>query len=282
MPDIVDRIPWTPKFKVVREIPRSVEIFDTSDGKDTSSACEEALTELYGICKEKDLFKVIRGRPSELFAIVDADYPVRIERFFSPLFGIISRGAHLTAYVRTPEGLKIWVPRRSASMPTYPSMLDSTVAGGVPASQTPFENIIQEANEEASLPADLVRRDIKSVGVLTYMSRTDKGARAEPGLIIPDMIYLYDIELSPTVIPKPHDTEVMEFYLMSVDEVKERMLNKEFKTNCSVVMIDFFIRHGIITNDNEKDFVEINMRMHRRLPFKTASRRGGGNVPKLT
>ena len=254
-----------------------MEILDKSDGKDPSASCEEALTELYNICKEKDLFKVIRDRPSELFAIVGADYPVRIERFFSPLFGIISRGAHLTAYVRTPEGIKIWVPRRAAWMPTYPNMLDSTVAGGVPASQTPFQNIVKEAGEEASLPPDVVRKGIHSAGVLTYMSRTDVGARAEPGLIIPDTVYLYDIELPEDVIPKPHDTEVKEFYLMSVDEIKTHMKNKEFKTNCAVVMIDFFIRHGIITNDNEKDFLEINMRMHRHLPFKTAGRKKGND-----
>jgi 8-oxo-dGTP pyrophosphatase MutT (NUDIX family) len=163
-------------------------------------------------------------------------------------------------------------------MPTYPNMLDSTVAGGVPASETPFENIIQEANEEASLPTDLVRHNIKSTGVLTYISRTDEGARAEPGLIIPDIVYLYDIELSSDVIPRPHDTEVKEFELMSVDKVKTHMRNKEFKTNSAVVMIDFFIRHGIITNDNEKDFVEINMRMHRGLPFKTTSRQRGNVV----
>jgi hypothetical protein len=56
---------------------------------------------------------------------------------------------------------------------------------------------------------------------------------------------------------------------MRVDEVKEALSRAEFKTNSAVVMIDFFIRHGIITADNEKDYVEIVQRMHRRLPFPT-------------
>ena len=33
-------------------------------------------------------------------------------------------------------------------------------------------------------------------------------------------------------------------------------------------MIDFFIRHGITSADNERDSAEINMRLHRTLPFR--------------
>ena len=57
---------------------------------------------------------------------------------------------------------------------------------------------------------------------------------------------------------------------MDVDEIQEALSRGEFKTNSAVVMLDFFIRHGIITSDNEKDYVEIMQRMHRRLPFPTA------------
>jgi hypothetical protein len=38
-------------------------------------------------------------------------------------------------------------------------------------------------------------------------------------------------------------------------------------------MLDFFIRHGIISADNEEDFVEIRQRMHRRLPFSVVRKR---------
>jgi hypothetical protein len=42
---------------------------------------------------------------------VGVNYPARLFRYAAPLFGIVSQGAHLTAYVRTSTGLKIWVPR---------------------------------------------------------------------------------------------------------------------------------------------------------------------------
>ena len=55
---------------------------------------------------------------------------------------------------------------------------------------------------------------------------------------------------------------------MTVDETKVAVLNEEFKDNSAVVMIDFFIRHGLITED-EKDYIELGTRSHRRLPIPT-------------
>lgn len=71
------------------------------------------------------------------------------------------------------------------------------------------------------------------------------------------------------MVPKPNDTEVEGFYLWGVEEVKRVMLDGGFKTNSAVVMIDFFVRHGIITVEGEREYTEIVMRMHRRLPFPT-------------
>lgn len=205
------------------------------------------------------------SRRSEPFAIPGANPPIQVQRFAASLFGIASRGAHLTAYVTdasAPYGIRIWVPRRSAHLHTYPGKLDTTVAGGVAAGETPYENIIREGAEEASLPASLLHSRVKSTGVLTYMALT------ESGLVCPDVIYCYDLELPPDVIPKPGDDEVETFQLMDVEEVKGAMLNEDFKDNCNLVMLDFFIRHGIVTEENERDFVEIVQRMHRRLPMR--------------
>jgi hypothetical protein len=82
------------------------------------------------------------------------------------------------------------------------------------------------------------------------------------------------LELPEDVILKPQDDEVEQFYLMDVDQVKNALFQEEFKTNSAVVMIDFFIRHGFITAENEPDYVEIISRMHRRLPVATAPKRG--------
>jgi hypothetical protein len=69
------------------------------------------------------------------------------------------------------------------------------------------------------------------------------------------------------MIPKPNDSEVQEFYLWTVEECQARLAAGEFKPNCSILMLDFFVRHGIITKENEPDFDEIVRRLHRELEF---------------
>lgn len=57
--------------------------------------------------------------------------------------------------------MKIWVPRRSPTKATWPSMLDNTVAGGIPAGLTPAETMVKECDEEASLPEEFVTKRLK-------------------------------------------------------------------------------------------------------------------------
>lgn len=167
----------------------------------------------------------------------------------------------MTAYVRTPTGLKIWVPRRAAHLVTYPSKLDTTVAGGVKSTQSPLECIIAESNEEASLPASLVSQNAIAVGTVTHCLRS-----ARSGLFSMAVLYLYDIELTEHVVPTPGDDEVEGFVLMGVEEVKVKMLKGEFKPNSSLVMLDFLVRHGVVTEENEGGYVDVVGRLRRRLP----------------
>lgn len=210
---------------------------------------------------------VLNATHSEKFRILGAKYgregKVEIERFAGDLFGIVARGAHLTVYTHTSEGMKLWVPRRAADSFTFPNCLDTTVAGGVPSHQSPMENVIQEADEEASLPSELIKRDVRPAGVLSYIGLSSQG------FVAPDLVYVYDLAVGPDTIPTPKDGEVKEFYLMGVEEVKAALGRGEFKTNSAVVMVDFFVRHGLVTAEEvgEGLYVEVLQRMHRRLPF---------------
>jgi hypothetical protein len=82
-------------------------------------------------------------------------------------------------------------------------------------------------------------------------------------------MFVYDLEIPEGVVCKQNDDEVKEFYLMTVGKVKECLARAEFKTNSALVMIDFFIRHGIITAENEKNYADIIARLHRKLPLPT-------------
>ncbi|KAF2803198.1 uncharacterized protein BDZ99DRAFT_427763 [Mytilinidion resinicola] len=271
LPSTVKAMPWTDDFVVRHERPRTVQLLDSSKGRDTSNACNAALKKVISNATTSKAFKVLASPLHEDYRIIGANYPVQMERTASSLFGIAHRGAHMTVYTRTPEGMKIWVPRRAPNLFTYPNKLDTTVAGGVKAEHSPWECIVQEADEEASLPESLVRSQARSTGVLTYLAKSGQGDGGEFGLMVPDCIYVFDLEVAEDVICKPKDGEVKEFYLWDVESVKAALSKAEFKTNCAAVMIDFFIRHGIITDENEKDYLEIMSRMHRKLPVPTSS-----------
>jgi 8-oxo-dGTP pyrophosphatase MutT (NUDIX family) len=147
----------------------------------------------------------------------------------------------------------------------YLGMLDNTVGGGIATGEDRFESLVREAQEEASLPEALVRENVSYHGTVTYTYIRESRAGGESGLVQPECEYIYDLELPADVLPKPNDSEVEEFYLWTVDEIQERMAKGEFKPNCALIMLDFFIRHGILTKENEKNYDEIQRRLHRDL-----------------
>lgn len=225
--------------------------------------------------REQDTFKVLKGWRDELYPIRGHQQPrsdscISVERSGTPLFGLNTYGVHMTAYVQTSDGMKIWVPRRSSNKQTYGGMLDNTVAGGLASGETVLECLIREAAEEASLPEALVRENAKACGTVSYFYIRDKNAGGEIGLMQPECQYVYDLEVGPDVTPKPNDDEVEAFYLWTVEEVQVALAEGKFKPNCALVLLDFFIRRGILNPENEHDYAEIVSRLHRRLPFPTS------------
>ena len=219
--------------------------------------------------KEKKTFKVLEGWRDELYPVTGLSSEISVERGGSALFGINSYGVHMTAYVRTEEGIKIWVPRRQQHKSTYGGMLDNTVAGGISFGETVLNSLIRESEEEASFSEQLIRQHAKLCGTVSYFMVRDEKAGGETGLLQPECQFVYDLELSPDIIPKPNDDEVESFQLWPVEKVQKAMAEAQFKPNCAFVLLDFFVRHGILTPENEKDYVEIVSRLHRRLPFPT-------------
>lgn len=232
----------------------------------------EAIKNTLLALKETGHFKVLQKWRNELYAVYGRGRELlfNLDRSASPLFGVVTYGVHMSAYTKSKEGeLKIWVPRRARSKQTYGGMLDNAVAGGMASGESAFECIVRESAEEASLPDDLIRSKVKSCGTVTYFHIRTEKAGGETRLLQPECQYIYDIELPEDVVLKPGDGEAEEFYLWSVEEVQEAMKKGEFKPNCALVMLDFFIRHGILTAENEKDYIEIVSRLHRRLEFPT-------------
>ena len=77
------------------------------------------------------------------------------------------------------------------------------------------------------------------------------------------------MEVGEEIMPTPGDAEVEKFELFDLNHVKTALAEGEFKPNCALTMLDFFIRHGILQAEVEKDYIEIVSRIHRKLDFPT-------------
>ncbi|PHH59443.1 hypothetical protein CDD81_3203 [Ophiocordyceps australis] len=263
-PDTVARMPWPPSFSIDHD-ERRVVLSAPQAGSTLTTHANAAFQAAVDAAIQGKLFASLNGMHSEHFAVMGARAPVQIERFAAPLFGIATRGAHLTCYTTTPHGMLIWVARRSRTLYTYPGLLDSTVAGGVKAAHSPLDCILDEAAEEASLPRGLVAERVCSVGTVTLANRN-----AASELVHGEVLYLYDLELPPALEPRPADDEVECFLPMTPHEVRCRMGRAEFKPNVCSVMVDFMLRHGILTPEAEADYVDLSTRLRRSLPMPTA------------
>ena len=246
--------------------------------KDEGTSTEERtriFRDLLSSWREDDTFDVLRGWRDEEFPIYGPDHKIllHIERSATPLFGFVTYGVHMTAYRRIErddsESYLFWTPRRSLRK-TYPGMLDNTVAGEISSGEKPFETLVREAMEEAALPEELVRSRAKAVGMISYVHVRDVRAGGEVGLIQPECEYVYDLEVDEHVIPRPNDGEVESFSCLTLNELEKALRRGEFKPNCALVLLDFLIRHGILTAENEFDYAEIITRLHRKLEYPVA------------
>lgn len=184
-----------------------------------------------------------------------APFLMAMERSAVPWFGVRAGGPHMTGYVHRADGLHIWVPRRSYEKPTFPGQLDNTVAGGQPAGLGLHENLIKECGEEASIPPELAGR-AKAVSVVGYWNQSGRQLK-------PDMMTCFDLELPEDFTPRANDGEVHSFELWPVQRVFETVRDtSEFKYNCNLVLIDFFVRHGLLSAD-DPDFIPIVVGLRR-------------------
>lgn len=191
----------------------------------------------------------------------EGEHVLDIDRSGLDPFGIVSFSAHMIGFVKGDDGIKYWVPKRSATKTTVPNKLDSTVAGVVRSGEQPIDCMARKNVVEASIPEEYTRANIVSCGIASYqMSITSTGNPGCQHIIS----YLYELELDKNVAPHPGNEEVGSFALMTLDDVKTALMEGEFVANRAMVWLAYFIRRGIMTPENEPDFVEICQRLQRK------------------
>lgn len=278
---VVAKIPWTAAFQLIPSPRKEIHLLRRqSEGENWQDACSQALDDLLAIIRQKNIFPTLGRKRDEKTPIVGANFPLGIERSASGLFGIVGVGVHMTVYTRTKAEsgfiTKFWIARRNLRKATYPGALDNAVAGGVDGTERPFECLVREAGEEAGMLESQVRGGARAAGTVTWFNISDERAGGVPGLMNPGVLYVYDLDVGAEVRFKTVDDDIEGFYLMDVQEVKDAMARGRFKPASANVMVDFFIRHGLITEEDEDEYTEIVSRLHRKLPLPTSPQALGG------
>jgi 8-oxo-dGTP pyrophosphatase MutT (NUDIX family) len=168
-----------------------------------------------------------------------------IDRGALPLFGIAAWGVHMNGLVQWPDGLHLWVARRSMTKPLDPGKLDHLVAGGISAGFSPMQTLIKEAEEEAGMPAALASK-ARHAGLICYDMLRAEGLRR-------DRLHCFDLLLPEDFVPRPMDGEVQNFALWPMADVLNALRDSnDFKFNVNLVLIDLLLRLGYIDPAGEE------------------------------
>ena len=180
-----------------------------------------------------------RGEAFDVRADPDGAVLAQIDRGALPVFGIAAVGVHVNGLVEGPDGPHVWVARRAASKNLDPGKLDHLVAGGVPAGLSPAETLVKEAAEEAAIPAALAGMAVP-VGRFDYAMERPEGLRR-------DRILAYDLMLPEGFVPRAADGEVAGFELWPLARALAAVrATEDFKFNVNLVLIDLFLRRGMV------------------------------------
>ena len=185
-----------------------------------------------------------RWRDEAFDVRADPDGPVLavLDRGALPSFGVRAIGVHVNGLIRRKDELWLWVASRASHKSLDPGKLDHIAAGGVPSGLTPWETLLKEAEEEAAIPPGLASK-ARLVSRIGYAMERPEGLRR-------DLLYCYDLELPEIFWPRPADGEVAGFELWPLSRVAERVKESDaFKFNVNLVLIDLFLRTGLIGGD---------------------------------
>lgn len=222
---------------------------------DTFEARSEAIAPVVEALDAANLFAF--SCKDEMFPVITgwgAPPLMQIDRGATIFFGVPVFGLHVNGYTWRDGKMYMWLGRRGYALNGWPGMYDQMVAGGQPIGLGLTENLIKEGGEEAGFAPEIMGR-ARAAGTVSYTQNLAEGVRR-------DTLFLYDLELPSDVEPKADGKEVAEFLCLPVENVAEIVRDRnEFKTNCHLVVIDFLVRHGFLTAENEPDYIEIIRRL---------------------
>ena len=252
-PDVADQLRKYPDTLTVSRDEVSI-----AAGLDSPQKRNEEIEKMLLDLREKKVFPLLSGWRDECYEIrasFSSPALFKMERSATPLFGVRQYGVHINGYVNHSSlGLCLWFQKRSITKPTWPGMMDSFVGGGLSEGRGVLETAIKEAEEEANVPRDLAVK-MQQAGSVSFFHKSDRG-------IHPQTEFVFDLELPETFSPGNNDGEVESFSLVPAGEVADVICTEQYKTTSCPIALDWLIRRGIVTADNEPEYPTIVENLH--------------------
>ncbi len=183
----------------------------------------------------------VPGWRDETYAIPHDAPLFHIERAAVRFFGLTSAASHLNGYVRSADGLRVWIARRSATKSVDPGFLDTLVGGGIPSGQDASQTLLRESHEEAGIERELAMH-ASATATLEVCHEVPRGLHSE-------ILYAHDLELPADFRPRNVDGEVGEFMLLSAAETADRIASGEFTVEAGLVTVEFLLRRAALAPD---------------------------------
>ncbi|XP_029362679.1 thiamine pyrophosphokinase 2 [Echeneis naucrates] len=262
------QVGWIPP-RVASLLTRYPEVFNAPHGGavslchhlDSDKKRSEAVEAVLQALRQEGSLSRLRGWRDEKYDVMPKfSVPplMWMERAATSLFGVKRYGVHINGYVVSDSGeVSMWLARRSPHKQTYPGLLDNVVGGGLAAGIGIKQTLVKECQEEACIPAAIAEK-ARPVTTISYTYQDD-------GEVFAECQFVFDLELPLEFKPRVGDGEVQDFYLLSIDKVKELLSTDDFKPNSSMVVLDFLIRHSYIEPDTEPFYQDFVAGLHHEL-----------------
>ncbi|KAF3932513.1 hypothetical protein ABW20_dc0100363 [Dactylellina cionopaga] len=258
---LAELIPWPQEFWNVDHEKRIINLYGKYTREERTAAMDSTLQKAL----EGPAAKILGKWNSESYSMLAPDFEqiMGVNGCAVEFFGMQTRSIYMLLYVKskTDEERKIWVAKRSMFKSSYPGQLDVTIVGKIVAGERPLVAVAREAFEEASIPESYTLQHARSLGVVRYQQKKDNAGKF--GCMIQN-IYVYEMELSPDIIPTPFDGEVDNFKLVPMKEVRNLLETGKIMPLCAMSFIDNLIHNGDINDENEPQLPEIQSRVHRK------------------
>lgn len=193
------------------------------DGRETAPATrslDERLQRWAWQLRQDGLLPGWRNERVAIFG-TDAAAPLfHVERGLLRPLGLLLRTVQVNVHVLSDRGrLHIWTARRAATKAVDPGRIDSLVAGGISADESPAATLLREAAEEAAIP-EAIARQARPVAI---MDSCHLDQEAHDQVLHRERMHIYDLRVSPAFRPRHPDGEVSESALLPAKAVLKQI-----------------------------------------------------------